>query len=159
MSVSPNASAFQILIVDDDKVVSLLHKNHIRHFNASCSPVSCYNGKEALEYLLEKDKKGNNYLIFLDLNMPVVNGWEFLEQLEKQLLQSNIYIIIVTSSINAKDEARALKFKNVISFCKKPLTEDSIRSIISLEQIQKLCGLPLVSADFTQSDCPKHRLN
>lgn len=138
MSKSISPPQFQILIVDDDKVISLLHKNHIRQFNSTCSPIICYNGKEALEYLLEKNRKKNNFVIFLDLNMPVIDGWEFLDQLEKQQFLSTIFIIIVTSSINSIDEKKASEYRNVIYFCRKPLSEESIQKIISLEKIQEL---------------------
>lgn len=138
MSKSVSPTKFEILIVDDDKVISLLHKNHIRHFNSSCSPVACYDGKEALEYLSEKDKEGNCFLIFLDLNMPVINGWEFLKHIEKGDYLSKISVVVVTSSINSVDEKKALKYQSVISFCRKPLTEESIEQIVSLPEVQEL---------------------
>ena len=136
MSNSTNSSRFEILIVDDDKVVSLLHKNHIRRFNSSCSPIMCYNGQEALDYLLEKDEKKKNFLIFLDLNMPVIDGWGLLDHIEEHPFLSNISIVIVTSSIHSADETRAAKYKKVIFFCRKPLTEESIQKIIALKEVQ-----------------------
>ena len=136
MSRPSESFIFETLIVDDDRVVSLLHKNHIRQFHPFCSPVMCYDGKEALEYLRGKDGKGKSFLIFLDLNMPVINGWEFLEEVHRSPLLGTLTIIIVTSSVDSEDECRAMKYKNVISFCRKPLTEQSIRHIVSLEEFK-----------------------
>lgn len=149
MSKSASSTQFEIVIVDDDKVISLLHKNHIRHFNSSCSPVACYNGQEALEYLREKDKEGNCFLIFLDLNMPVINGWEFLKHIEKGDYLSKISVVVVTSSINSVDEKKALKYQSVISFCRKPLTEESIEKIVSLVEVQEIMQM---SKPFTKKD-------
>lgn len=152
MSKSVSPTKFEILIVDDDKVISLLHKNHIRHFNSSCSPVACYDGKEALEYLKEKDEEGNCFLIFLDLNMPVIDGWEFLKYIKKGDFSSKISVVVVTSSINSADEKKALKYQSVISFCRKPLTEESIEQIVALPEVQELLKIskPSIKKDLTQ---------
>ena len=137
MSRPSESYTFETLIVDDDRVVSLLHKNYIRRFYPSCSPVMCYDGREALEYLREKDGKGKSFLIFLDLNMPVINGWEFLEEVDNSPFLGTIAIVIVTSSVNSEDECRAMKYKNVISVCRKPLTEQAIQHIASLEEVKR----------------------
>lgn len=121
--------SLEILIVDDDKVVTLLHRNLLRHSGISHSPVICENGLDALTYLKQYDDFRRHFLIFLDLNMPVLNGWKFLKQLKNLELASKIEVVIVTSSINQKDHLKAQKYENVICYCRKPLQTECIEKI------------------------------
>jgi CheY-like chemotaxis protein len=80
-------------------VVTLLHKNSLKSSHIEHSPVLCYNGKEALEYLQKNDRPDKHFLILLDLNMPVLDGWKFLNKVKQNPPQAQIYVVIVTSSI------------------------------------------------------------
>lgn len=122
-------------MVDDDKVVALLHKNLLRHSGIDWPPVLCENGLEALEYLVNNDASGKHFLVFLDLNMPVLNGWKFLKKLKKHELLGKIHIVIVTSSINQKDFIKAQKYDCVLLFCRKPMSADCVEKVIDLEAL------------------------
>ena len=63
------------------------------------------------------------YMILLDLNMPVMNGWEFLEELEKTEIASQAKVAIVTSSIDSADRKKAKEFEMVEYFLSKPLLD------------------------------------
>ncbi len=126
----------EILIVDDDKVVTLLHKNLLRHSGFSQSPVICEDGLQALTYLQQNDATLRHFLIFLDLNMPVLNGWKFLKRLINLKLTAKVDVVIVTSSINKKDELKAQKYENVLCYCRKPLSSECIDKIMHHDSLK-----------------------
>lgn len=126
---------FEILVIDDDKVVSLLHKNLLR-FDHIQPAVLFRNGKKALEYLNRKNCAENCFLLLLDLHMPIINGWKFLKQLEKSTFDCTVFVVLVTSSISRKDQIHALEFEHVIDFCEKPLLKEHIAKIQALEEVK-----------------------
>lgn len=118
----------EILVVEDDPVVQYLHKSVLK----KCSLPEqkyFYNGKLALEYILENRNKDLLYLILLDINMPIMNGWEFLEELSKHTISPQVKVVMVTSSIDGFDKERAGKYKHVFQFMEKPLIEESVSSL------------------------------
>lgn len=133
-----NNGPLEILVVDDDKVVGLLHKTQLRLHGIQWPPVLCENGLEALEYILKKRDSGKEFLVFLDLNMPVLNGWKFLKKLKKQAPEVKVHVVIVTSSINQKDKVKAEKFEEVIFFCRKPLGSPCVDKILALEELNSI---------------------
>ena len=137
MSKSGNAGQFEVLIVDDDKVVALLHKNSLRSVNIEKSPVLCKNGREALDYLQKNDRPDKHFLVLLDLNMPVLDGWKFLKGLKSCPPKARVYVIVVTSSINQQDCLKAQTFEQVIHFCRKPLSTECLLKIKKLEPVRQ----------------------
>ena len=118
------------LIVEDDIMITFLHKRLLTKHGISCEPLSFLNGKEALNFLLEETDKSCLYLILLDLNMPVMNGWEFLDELEKLQISDRTMVSIVTSSVDRIDVKKAQNYKVVEMFLTKPLLNlEPIRSI------------------------------
>lgn len=93
------------------------------------------NGKEALDGLGEAIVKKTNLpdVIFLDLNMPVMDGWEFLDELTKVAPSTNdpILIYIVTSSINPSDLIKSREYEMVTNYIVKPITIDQLKEILS----------------------------
>lgn len=69
-------------------------------------------------------------LIFLDLFMPVMNGWDFIQQLENKSIHTNVYFL--SSSVDHNDRTKALSFHTVKDFLSKPLTFKKLNQIISL---------------------------
>ncbi|MBL0054225.1 MAG: PAS domain-containing protein [Bacteroidetes bacterium] len=113
-----------ILVLDDDPINNYIAIKMIQKTGVSC--VSFTKPSEAFEYL----KASNDVdLILLDLNMPVYNGWEFLDNLEKA--QINTPVIIVSSSSNQKDKLRAKTYKNVCDYWIKPLKVELLKNLIS----------------------------
>lgn len=137
MSRSDSSEVFEVLIVDDDKIVALLHKNSLKSSLLATSPVMCENGKEALDHLFKNDAPNRNFLVLLDLNMPVLDGWEFLKKLKKHTLQAKVHVIVVTSSLNTKDRIKAGSYERVIHFCRKPLSVECIQNIRELQPLRK----------------------
>lgn len=129
------------MLVEDDDVTMMLCKINIRKTNFSQNLVCCENGLEAINYLkLESEKPENERnipdLILLDINMPVMNGWDFLEEFQKNLSSyfSNISIKILTSSIDPRDIEKSKSFPTVNEFISKPLNRDILISLLKKNQ-------------------------
>lgn len=118
----------KVLIIDDDDIVLLVERKMLQRCLISTEPLSFKGGKQALEYLKETNDN-EDVLILLDINMPQMNGWEFLQHLEELQNESKIYVIMVTSSIDRYDKEVAQKFSKVIGFIEKPITAENCEKI------------------------------
>ncbi len=121
-----------VMLVDDNEHDNFFHERAIEKSNSETIVVRKQTGIEALEYL-KSTQPGDNHpdLIFLDINMPHMNGWEFLEsynQLDKDR-QSRAIIIMLTTSSNPEDEAKAKTWNFVADFTTKPLTVETLKKI------------------------------
>ncbi|MCI4650166.1 response regulator [Phaeodactylibacter sp.] len=122
----------KILLVDDNEADNYLHKLIISEAEVAESVVDQPDGKAALEYLEKGADQLPPDLIFLDINMPRMNGWEFLEayaQLPDEL-QSAVVIVMLTTSVFSKDRERAERLPNFSGFLNKPLTEEDLLKVI-----------------------------
>lgn len=111
------------MIVDDDPMVSFLHKKILQKNKIVQEPLAFLNGKEAWDFLIN-DKTETNYLILLDLNMPVLTGWQLLDKLvENECISNRTKVVIVTSSINLADINKAKNYSLVEQYLIKPLLD------------------------------------
>jgi CheY-like chemotaxis protein len=118
----------EVLIVDDSDVVLFLHTEILAFSELAKSPITATDGKKALEFINQNQNKDTHSLVFLDINMPIMDGWEFLEEIQTREDVNNIHVVMVTSSINSFDKNKASKYKQVIGFFEKPITfEDCLK--------------------------------
>lgn len=119
----------QILCVDDDPITLMLCKKVIIKASFSNEIITSQNGEEALRYFntlkyanTEQLKK-HPQLIFLDLNMPVMGGWEFLDHFNSEAFSEfkNIKIIVLSSTIDPEDLEKSKTYPMVIDFLSKPI--------------------------------------
>lgn len=111
-----------IVIIDDDAVVLFLHKILVEK-SPLPSPLHCFdNGHEAFAYLCNR-KTFDPILVLLDINMPAMNGWDFLDKITHEGCDKNVYVAMVTSSINLSDRKRAENYPQVIDYLEKPLSK------------------------------------
>jgi CheY-like chemotaxis protein len=120
---------FEVLIVDDDEMTVFLHEVHVKENNFHPAPKSFYNGKDAVDYFHTYFNIANSYCILLDLNMPILDGWEVMDEIIKKGMDKNVYVIILTSSINKADQIKAEEYDMVIDYIEKPLTIDHLNKI------------------------------
>lgn len=114
---------FKILIIDDDPGVLYYHEMMVMESGLSSNP-NCFNNPlSALEYLESNSNKNVDFLIFLDLNMPRMSGWEFLDKLNEIKLEINYKVVIVTSSLSQNDKIKSANYAQIEAFWEKPLTE------------------------------------
>jgi CheY-like chemotaxis protein len=123
----------KVLLVDDDSGTNFLHNIVLRDCECVEQVNTCTNGKKALDYLLECGEKHEPVpeIIFLDINMPVMDGWEFLDEFERlpAAVKGSCIIIMLTTSINPDDEQKALAHKSVAGFRHKPLTRQMLEEL------------------------------
>ena len=123
-----------ILLIDDDKTTNTLNEMVIRQTGCADKVVTARNGIEALQYLKSEDK--GKYprpdLIFLDVNMPGMDGWEFIQEYNKldKKYHGNVIVVMLTTSINPDDRYRSLEMAGLNDFMNKPLTRVQFTEII-----------------------------
>jgi CheY-like chemotaxis protein len=128
-----------ILLIDDDEPTNFLSQMIIEQADCAAEVQVAYSGVQAIDYLTSQGafaSDQNTYprpdLIFLDINMPAMNGWEFLQKynsLEKEH-KGNIVIIMLTTSLNPDDRLRSEDFPDVSGFENKPLTRDKLDALL-----------------------------
>lgn len=122
------------LLIDDDKFTNFYNEKIVTKHNSFKNVVSVTSGKEALDYLTNAFNNNNNIpdVIFLDLNMPAMNGWEFIEEYKKLDINytSKIDLVILTTSSNPDDFERSQDIDAVNGYINKPLSLDILDDII-----------------------------
>ncbi len=127
-----------ILHVEDDEIDCLTVKRVLKTLEITNKLVQKANGEEALEYLTNENNEKPG-LILLDLNMPRMNGWEFLQAIRKDPNLSNISVIIVTTS----DRDQDITGSNVVGYIVKPIGfNDFVAAIKSeFEKLNFCCSV------------------
>ncbi|MEX1189088.1 MAG: PAS domain-containing protein [Bacteroidia bacterium] len=125
-TASAQTSLKLVWFIDDDIVNNMLSEKLVERVLPETIVKTFTNAEEALDILINQNFKPDS--IFLDINMPRMNGWEFLDSLTVH--QINISVYMLTSSIDPRDQEKAVKFKLVKDFISKPLREERLRLII-----------------------------
>jgi CheY-like chemotaxis protein len=127
-----------ILFIDDDPITLMLCKMVIKKASFSNEIATSKNGKEALQYFntLKQLDSSNEFkkqpqLIFLDLNMPVMGGWEFLDRFSTSDYAdyNKTKVIILSSTINPEDLEKSKKYPMVIDFLSKPISKEMLEYV------------------------------
>lgn len=124
-----------ILLIDDDISSNFLHKRLLKKLNCVETIYLANDGQEALDILTKEQENGQYVkpnMIFLDINMPVMDGWEFLDEFQKIPVQqkSDIVLIMLTSSLNPDDKERSKRYKEVSEIQYKLLTKPKLNQIL-----------------------------
>ncbi|TZF85824.1 response regulator (plasmid) [Pedobacter sp. BS3] len=124
----------RVFIIDDDPIHQRIAQIMIDKYQLFDSYASYTDASQALEFLEKNAHLAHNLpdVILLDLNMPVIDGWAFLDQYEMiaEKMKKAVKIYIVTSSVDEKDKLRSQKYTYVSGFISKPLSPDIIRSTL-----------------------------
>ncbi|WP_405381331.1 response regulator [Maribacter sp. LLG6340-A2] len=123
----------KILIIEDDEITNFISTSTLEKFGYKNIAVAL-NGQEGLEFLQENNCPD---IILLDVNMPILDGWDFLEAKERENLCSNVPIIVTTSSGRPEDRLMAATFDNVMAYMEKPIDFNSLNSILLDIQAKK----------------------
>ncbi|MGJ8682016.1 response regulator [Paraglaciecola sp.] len=118
-----------ILIVEDSEIDQYLAKYMIEKFNSELSVLQAYDGEEAINLL--KSLSQQPKLILLDINMPRMNGLEFLDEYEaSSIVKTNV--VMLTSSFQNSDRNKCMAHSSVKKYLNKPLDVAEIESALSL---------------------------
>ncbi|MDX5339986.1 MAG: response regulator [Cyclobacteriaceae bacterium] len=117
-----------ILLVDDDPVANLINSKIVKNILPGSTLKIFENGQLAFEFLQSNPK--NHYRILLDLNMPVLNGWGFLEKIQDLDFSDGLKVHILSSSSDSKDIEKSKNFPQVGSYTIKPLTPTTFKGIL-----------------------------
>jgi CheY-like chemotaxis protein len=126
-----------VLLIDDDEPTTFMYKMVLEESGCTDHIHVAQGGAEAIDFLNQAaaNTNDNNYpdLIFLDINMPRMDGWEFLEQY-REINTTNkkpTIIIMLSTSLNPDDVTRAGRIDEVAAFKHKPLTAGTVREIVA----------------------------
>jgi CheY-like chemotaxis protein len=101
-------------------------------------PLSFGDGTEALNYLDQNYKEEDYYLVLLDINMPVMNGWELLKAISEKPYSSHVFFAMVTSSVDRADREKAKLYSQVIDFVEKPISTEECNRLMDSPPIANL---------------------
>ena len=127
-----------ILVIDDDEPTNFFTRMILEEMGCAEHIITLQSGQDALEYLAKSEGEtlDNLYqspdLIFLDINMPAMNGWEFLDEYRKLRIapQHKIIMVMLTTSLFPEDKARANRSPEISGFENKPLTLEKLERIL-----------------------------
>lgn len=125
-----------IMLIDDDETTNYYNQYIIKKIGAAEHVIVATNGKKALDYLNNIEEGSDEFikpnLIFLDINMPVMDGFEFLDAYKKidESKKADILICFLTSSTHETDIIKAKELNEIVGYENKPMDEEKLKAIM-----------------------------
>ncbi len=110
----------KVLVIDDCRISTFIIKSMVIKAGLSDEPAAFNHAPDALDFIDENNDKGTAFVILLDINMPEMNGWDFLKTLDRDFDTTHIHVVMVSSSTDKEDHQRAAAFDCVIDYIEKP---------------------------------------
>jgi CheY-like chemotaxis protein len=125
-----------LLCIDDDPITIMLSKMVMTRAAYANEIVTAQNGEEALVFLdrLMNDNSTIPDLIFLDLNMPIMGGWEFLDAFSEEKYRSHFAkskVVVLSSTIDPRDIEKSKSYEMVLDFMSKPISKELLELVKS----------------------------
>lgn len=123
-----------VLLVDDDPTTNFLNRKLLQRLDVAEHVAVALNGQEALDVLQaqgDQQPTGQPVLVFLDVNMPVMNGIQFLEAYQQlpPARRCPVVVVVLTTSVHARD-VRRVEQLSVAGFLSKPLTQQHVEGVL-----------------------------
>lgn len=121
----------KIVLIDDDSLSNYITRRILNRALPDVDIVDFTNGRkavEALKNMIIPDE--GEILIFLDINMPVMSGWDVLDHLDLELAELPIKVVMLTSSIDRSDREKAATYERVFSFISKPVDSQKLTRLL-----------------------------
>lgn len=121
----------EVMLIDDNEPTNFIHKRIVAKVKPKAKIIVHNKAREALNTLKEGDIKPE--LIFLDINMPGMDGWQFLKEYEslEEKKKNSIIIVMLTTSLNPDDVAKSMQYSSINGFENKPLTPQKLEKIFN----------------------------
>ena len=135
MSGKPSSKYPSIMLIDDNEIDNFINQKMIEGCNFSDNIYIHTSSKSALEFLKNLERGGDKMpdhlipeIIFLDINMPIMDGFQFIGEFEKfaEAYKDKIKVVMLSTSINPSDIEAANKNKHILKFINKPLTKENL---------------------------------
>ena len=121
----------RVVLIDDDSTTNYLNKLIIERSELVDEVLTFDSAQEALGFFSQNQSNEDESLVLLDINMPIMNGWQFLDQYQAMSCSHSNKIVILTSSINPADKEMAEHKENVLEFKSKPLSLEMINDLVT----------------------------
>lgn len=132
----------KVLVIDDDQINNIIFEKLSMITDFAEEVITCISAVDGLDYLqnIQKNNEEPPKLIFLDIRMPIVSGWEFLERFEpfKEPYFKDTFIYMLTSSSDQSDVNKAKNFSIVNDYIVKPLSVEALVEIKEKYQIEQV---------------------
>lgn len=115
-----------------------MHELMVRESGMSEDIEVCSSAEDGLVYLISNLNSRRELLVFLDINMPAMSGWDFLETLEKLDHNENVHVVMVTSSVNNSDRKKSDRYRHVVGFIEKPLSIETCKTVMSRKELKQV---------------------
>lgn len=121
-----------LLVIDDDDINIFIIKKIVEKTGLAIEMIARNNGQQAIDYLKETilQNKSLPNLVLIDINMPVMNGWEFIEAYEELNIEQKVDMYILSSSVYENDIEKTKGYKAVKGFISKPLSMERLTELI-----------------------------
>ena len=125
--------AIDILIIDDEQISNIILTRYLE-LHADVKIHIERNGKDALSYLSQLNRENQSpRVIFLDLRMPIMDGFEFMDHYRKDFAENlNSKLVVLTSSMDQGDVQRTKEYDFVYNYLPKPINPEQINEVLTL---------------------------
>ncbi len=133
MPMQPDHS-IKLLVIDDDDINIFIIGKIVEKTGYNVDMIAKHNGQLAIDYIKElvANQQELPQLILIDINMPILNGWEFIEAYESLKISANNDLYMLSSSVYENDIEKAKTYQSVKGFISKPLSIDRLKELLSL---------------------------
>ncbi len=120
-----------ICVVDDDPIFHYVCKVNFSLLCKDLEFIAFFDGQQAYDYYIAQSERGQSLpdILLVDINMPLMNGWELVDHLSHKRLLHTTKLYIVSSSVSPEDSFRSLSKKEVTSYVTKPLLKENFEVI------------------------------
>jgi CheY-like chemotaxis protein len=136
LGVSEAINSARFIVIDDDPLNNTICRLTIKKALGVAEVKTFTDPVEGLRYIEDQYSVAQEgfTVLFLDINMPIMNGWEFLEKYEylNTMVKNAIKIYILSSSVDDRDIARAHANKNIVNYLAKPITKEKVIEVTGL---------------------------
>jgi response regulator of citrate/malate metabolism len=128
----------EIILVEDDLVTSMLHERVVHKALPNTQLHKFNDGKAVSEFIYANNTPDKSYLILLDLTMSMMDGWEFLDELNEKGFNCRLAVAVVTTSVNPDDYFKSKEYSQVFGFFGKPFMVENLEEVLQHEAVRLL---------------------